>query len=546
MPARRHVRPAAAVALLLLLAACAGEPVGDLEGGGEEVEVTGDEVTGDEAGDDTGGAAGGELVLALAEDPDALDPSFARTYVGRMVFANMCEKLYDVNADLEVVPQLAAELPEFSDEATTVTIPIREGITFNDGTPLDAEAVKTSLDRHREIEGSGRASELAPVTAVEVVDPMTIEITLAEPFAPLTATLADRAGIVMSPTKLEELGENFSEDPVCVGPFQFVERVSGNRIVLEKADEYYDADAVNLDRITFSIITEGPVRVANLRSGDVDMAERLPTTNLAEIESDPNLQLFESTSIGYQGITVNVGNVAGVDQPFELRDSPLADPLVREAFELSLDRNVINEVVYNGRYVPGCSPISPVSPFAQEDLSCPERDVERAAQLLEEAGVATPVPVELTVTNDTEAVRLGEIVQSLAAEAGFDVSVAPTEFASSLDEATAGNFELYQVGWSGRIDPDGNTHAFHHTTGTLNYSGSSDAAIDELLERGRAVTDDAERREIYAQLVDAVRERRNIIYLYHENLFTGAKQEVSGFEVYGDGLPRLKNVSVGG
>jgi peptide/nickel transport system substrate-binding protein len=541
MPSRLHRLPAVVVTLLLLLAACSGEPVGDLEGGGEEVDVVGDE-----AGDDADAAGGGELVFALAEDPDALDPSFARTYVGRMVFANMCEKLYDVNADLEVVPQLAAELPEFSDDATTVTIPIREGITFNDGTPLDAEAVKTSLDRHREIEGSGRASELAPITAVEVVDPMTVQISLSEPVAPLTATLADRAGMILSPTKLEELGENFSDDPVCVGPFRFVERVSGNRIVLEKSDEYYDADEVSLDKITFSIITEGPVRVANLRSGDVDMAERLPTTNLEQVESDASLQLFEATSIGYQGITVNVGNVAGVDQPFEPRDAPLADPLVREAFELSLDRDLINEVVYNGRYVPGCSPISPSSPFAQEDLTCPERDLERARQLLDEAGVATPVKVELMVTNDTEAVRLGEIVQSMAGEAGFDVSVAPTEFASSLDEATAGNFELYQVGWSGRIDPDGNIHTFHHSDGTLNYSGASDEQIDELLQRGRAVTDDAERREIYAQVVDAVRERRNIIYLYHEKLFTGAKKAVSGFEVYGDGLPRLKNVSMGG
>lgn len=527
--------------LLLLLAACGGEPVGDLEEGGEDVDVVGDE------GDDAGGAAqGGELVLALAEDPDTLDPSFARTFVGRMVFANMCEKLYDVNADLEVIAQLAADLPEFSDDAMTATIPIREGITFNDGTPLDAEAVKTSLDRHREIEGSGRASELAPVTAVEVVDPMTVEITLSEPFAPLTATLADRAGMIMSPTKLEELGEDFGDDPVCVGPFKFVERVSGNRIVVEKSDDYYDAGDVSLDRVTFSIITEGPVRVANLRSGDVDMAERLPTTSLEQIESAANLQLFEATSIGYQGITVNIGNVAGVDEPFEPRDAPLADPLVREALELSLDREVINDVVYNGRYVPGCSPISPSSPFAQEDLTCPGRDLDRARQLLEEAGVETPVSVELMVANDTESVRLGEIIQSMAREAGFDVSVAPTEFASSLDEATAGNFELYQVGWSGRIDPDGNTHVFHHTDGTLNYSGASDEEIDELLDRGRAVTDDAERREIYAEVVDAVRERRNIIYLYHEGLFTGANNDVSGFEVYGDGLPRLKNVSIGG
>src|SRR5215210_645924 len=113
----------------------------------------------------SGSKAGGTLTIALAEEPDALDPTLARTFVGRMVFLAMCEKLYDLNGKLQIVPQLAAGMPKLSADKQTVTIKIRRGVRFNDGTPLNAQAVKISLDRRRTLTGSRRASELSPVTS---------------------------------------------------------------------------------------------------------------------------------------------------------------------------------------------------------------------------------------------------------------------------------------------------------------------------------------------------------------------------------------------
>jgi peptide/nickel transport system substrate-binding protein len=531
---RKHRLNAGVLALLMLAAVgCSGTGQAPTPGGEPGAQQN--------QPDNREAQRGGELVVALSEEPDALDPSLARTFVGRIVFANMCEKLYDNNAELEVVPQLAAELPEISEDGLTVTIPIREGVTFNDGTPLDAAAVKTSLERHKTLDGSARTSELAPVVGIEVVDPMTVRLRLAQPFAPLTSILADRAGMIMSPTQLEALGPNFADEPVCVGPFEFVERRAGDAIVLERAEEYYDADVVKLDRLVFKIIAQGPVRAANLRSGEVQMAERLDTTSLAAIEADPNLKLVSATSIGYQGITINVGNVAGVSAPFGERAEPLAsDPRIREAFELSLDRDVINKVVFNGRFQPGCSPLSPDSPYQPPNVNCGKRDVAAAKALLAEAGVQTPVPVQLMLATDPVTLRLGQVIQTMAKEAGFDVQVQPTEFVTSLDLAEQGKFDTFQIGWSGRIDPDGNLFNFHHTDGNLNYSGASDPEIDRLLEAGRTTTDTAERKQIYAQLIQAIRERKNIIYLYHQNLFTGADADLVGFEFFGDGLLRLK------
>lgn len=522
---------------LVLVSACSGEPASTP---GNEDAVDGTQ--GAAAADDREASAGGDLVVALSEEPDALDPSLARTFVGRIVFANLCESLYATNENLEVVPQLAAELPEISEDGKTVTIPLNEGVKFTDGTDLDAEAVKTTIERHKSLTGSARTAELAPVESVEVVDPLTVQLNLTAAFAPLTAILADRAGMIMSPTQLEKLGEDFAQEPVCVGPFQFVERRAGDVIVLERAAEYYDADSVKLDQVTFSIIEQGPVRAGNLRSGDVDVAERLDTTSLNEIEADPNLKLMEATSIGYQGITINVGNVAGVNEPFGERDVPIAqDPRIREAFELSLDREAINDVVFNGRFQPDCSPLAPASPYQPADLECTGRDVEQAQALLEEVGVRTPVPISLMLSTDPVTLRLGQVIQEMAQEAGFKVTVEPTEFVTSLDLADQGKFDTFQIGWSGRIDPDGNIFDFHHSEGALNYSGAHDEEVDQLLVAARTATDMAERQELYSEALDLIGERRNIVYLYHENYFTGTKADVVGIDFYGDGLLRLKS-----
>ena len=195
------------------------------------------------------------------------------------------------------------------------------------------------------------------------------------------------------------------------------------------------------------------MRASNLRSGDVDVAERLEPVDVVSIKGDDSINLQERTSLGYQSIVLNVGNQKGVGKPFKTVDLPLAKhPELREAFEASLDREVINKVVFFDQAVPGCSPISPVSELGR-DVKCPGRDLEKARQLVKESGVKTPIPLELTVSPDSQAIRLGEVVQAMAKEAGFAVKLQPTEFTTGLDRANAGEFESFQTGWSGRVDP---------------------------------------------------------------------------------------------
>src|SRR5437763_15366235 len=197
-----------------------------------------------------GAAFAQTLRIGLAEDPDVLDPTLARTFVGRIVFAALCDKLFDIDEKLNIVPQLATSY-EWAPDNKVLTIKLRQGVTFHDGEKMDAGAVKYSLERHKTMAGSNRRGELAPVASVDVADPLTVRLNLSAPFAPLLAQLADRAGMIVSPKAAQTEGDKFGGEPVCAGPFRFVERIAQDRIVVERFPNYWNKDEIHIDRIVY-------------------------------------------------------------------------------------------------------------------------------------------------------------------------------------------------------------------------------------------------------------------------------------------------------
>ncbi|PYN03815.1 MAG: ABC transporter substrate-binding protein [Candidatus Rokuibacteriota bacterium] len=484
------------------------------------------------------------LVVALNQDPDILDPTLARTYVGRIVFAHFCEKLYEIDEGLRISPQLAAALPAITDGGRTVTIKLRAGVKFNDGTPMDADAVKFSLDRHRTLKGSNRASELAPVDTVEVVDPLTVRLRLKGPYSPLLAQLTDRAGMPVSPTAVKKLGDNFGTAPVCVGPWQFAERVAQDRIVVEKSSHYFDPAQAKFDKVVFRIIPDDNVRLANLRSGDIDVLHMVRPSDATAIKREGRFELSNVTGLGYQGVTINLHNKTGKQNPPGDLGTPLAnDPRVREALELSIDREALNQVVWDGLYTPGCTPIPPISVFFDKTRKCPARDVARAKKLLAEAGLAGGYAFEMTIINNPAERRVGEVIQQMAREAGFNIALRPQEFASALKDDDDGKLQAFQVGWSGRVDPDGNIHMNQTCKGSLNTTLACDEKIDALLNRAREISDVDQRRALYREAIDMFSARRNIIYLYHLNYIVAFPKNFKGYKAVPDGLIRVKGTS---
>jgi peptide/nickel transport system substrate-binding protein len=311
------------------------------------------------------------LRIGLAEDPDVLDPTLARTYVGRIVFSSICDKLFDIDDKLNVVPQLATG-HETSADGLTVTIKLRSGVKFHDGEVFDAAAAKYSLERHLNMKGSFRKPEIASIDSVEVADPSTLKLHLKVPFSPLLAQLTDRAGMMVSPKAAEAAGDKFGLRPVCAGPYKFVERVQQDRIVVEKFADYWNKDKVFIDKITYLPVVDSTVRLANLRSGGLDLIERVLATDIKTVRDNPKLKLINAVELGYQGLTINLSN-----GPKAV--SPLAkDARVRQAFELAIDRDALNQVVFNGEFVVGNQWINPTNPYYQQSLPVPQRDLAKA------------------------------------------------------------------------------------------------------------------------------------------------------------------------
>ena len=216
---------------------------------------------------------------------------------------------------------------------------------------------------------------------------------------------------------------------------------------------------------------------------------------------------------------------------------------MREALDLSIDRDALNQVAWDGQYTPGCTPISPVSPFYDKSRKCPGRDVAKAKQLLAAAGLADGYSFELTIVNDPQQRRFGEVIQGMAREAGFNISLRPSEFASALTDDDNGKLQAFAIGWSGRVDPDGNIHQFHTCGGSLNTTHVCDETIDALLNKAREVSDQGERAKLYREAIDQINARRNIIYLYHANYIVAYPKNLKGYKAVPDGLIRIKGAS---
>ena len=318
-----------------------------------------------------GAAQAATLRIGLNEDPDALDPARGGSFVGRVVFAAVCDKLVDIDAQNNFVPQLATAWA-WSADNLALTVTLRDGVKFHDGQAMDADAVKANLERYRSAPESLRKGELKPVSSVEVVDPHTVRLHLSQPYAPLVAVLADRAGMMISP---KALGRDVTPDLPCAGPFKLTERVAQDRIVVDRFPGYWNADAVKLDRIVYHPQPDTTVRLVNLQAGQLDMVERLGPTDVATVKKNAKLKLISQTALAYYSMNINLA-----------ADSPLKDPRVRAALEAAIDRGVLNQVVFDGQFIPSNQFEAPGSRYWDPDHPVPPRDVAKAKALLKEAG----------------------------------------------------------------------------------------------------------------------------------------------------------------
>ena len=480
--------------------------------------------------------AAGTLRVGLAEDPDGLDPATSGFYVTRVVMAALCDKLIDVSPELTLKPQLATKW-EWSADNLALTLTLRDGVTFQDGVKFDAEAVKTNIQRFRSAPESVRKGELRPVSAVEVIDPLTVRLVLSRPYAPLAAVLADRSGMMMSPNALAWQGKQIGTAPVCAGPFKFTSRVAQDNITLDRFPGYWDAAHVALDRIVYRPIPDTTTRLVNLQSGQLDLIERMAPSDAGAVRKDAKLRLLLSPSIAYGGMFINTSNGPQADNPLG------RDARVRAALDKSIDRDALNKVVFEGLFVPSNQVEAPGTTYWDADHPVPARDVEGAKALLKQAGVEHP-GFTMIVGNSPVNQQMGEAIQAMAGEAGFEVKLQAMEANAADAATTSGAYQVDTGIWSGRPDPDGNISIWIASDGFLNWGKYRHPGLDELLGQARSATDVPTRQALYRQVAEIYLTDRPFIVLYHQKWVYGLSAKVQGFQAVPDGLIRPQGIQI--
>ena len=477
------------------------------------------------------------LRIGLAEDPDILDPASARLFISGVVLATMCDRLFAVGENATIVPQLATGF-SWSDDHQTVTIELRQGVRFHDGEPFDAEAVKYNIKRGLNLPGSVSKSYYGPISRIDTFGDYRIQIGFSSPYAPFIANLTSRSGMMISPKAAKEKGDAFAKHPVCAGPFKFVERIAQDRIVVERFEDYWNRENIFIDRVVFRHL-DSAARFANLRSGDIDLLERMAASDYVEISKYPQLKAASVSGFSYFYFYI-IFNVANGSRS----QTPLGqDARIREAFELSIDRNVINDVVFSGQYIPTNQWFPPDDPYYASNLPIMKRDVEQARRLLAEAGVPHP-KLELMLVPSPEIRQVAEMLQSMAGEAGFDISMRLTETATAVQASRKGDFDAFLAGYLGRGDPHTQIAPSLACRGPFNEGRYCNSKLDQILLDASEHFPPEERQPLYHEAASIILRDRPNVYLVSRRFLFGFTAKLSGFRPIPGGFIHLQGVKL--
>jgi len=484
-----------------------------------------------------GGRRGGGLRAALDADPPTLDPHLSGSAVDRQVFQNLFDKLVDTDENLAVVPMLATSWT-ISPDGRTVTFKLRQGVKFQDGTPFNAEAVKANFDRMQDPKfPSVRRSEIRPVDKVVALDPSTVEIVLDRPYSPLLYVLTDRAGMMVSPAAAQKEGVNFAQHPVGTGPFAFGERVPQDHIILERNPSYWLSGEPYLDRIIYRPITDDNARVANLKSGDVDIINLVPLPQaraLAKEAAQPGarFRLLEHGAFAWTGISLNV-----TKPPFD-------NKLLRQALAATIDQAVIANVVLQGAGYPAYAPFPNGTPAYDPAWTLPPRNIALAKEKLQAAGQPSGFGFTLSILPGQQRVALAQAVQAMAADAGIQTKIEILEQGTFVDRAAHVQLQAGVIEWSGRPDPDFDVYPFltQSGVGSFNYGGYSNGRVQVLLDAARYLQDMSQRRRAYREVVQILSDDVPYVWLYFPKEYKLVSARVHGFVHVPDGMMRLRTV----
>jgi peptide/nickel transport system substrate-binding protein len=459
-----------------------------------------------------------EVTMALSGAPGTLDPHKSFNGFVFTVTNQIYETLLYRSADGSLEPRLATSWEMVDD--TTYELRLRENVTFHDGTPFDAQAVKYSLERLLDPETQAIGSFIITmVEGIEVVDDMTVRITTDAPFAPLPAHLSHPVTAIVSPAVS---GDDLAQNPVGTGPFAFDDWIAGNQIDLVAFDEYWGGEPT-IERVVFRVIPEVGTQVVELQAGTIDLMSNVPPERFEQLSANPDLTAERFLGWGSVYLGYNV------EHPI------LGNPDVRRAIALALDRNAMIETLRDGMAQPADTML-PETVFGSEaDVEAIPYDPDRARSLLSAAVDETPVALSLNTFETAETRQIATAIQSQLSEIGIELEVEVTDF-GAFSRATSGtDHGLWLTTWGTvTLDADYTLYALLHSSqhDGDNRSRYADDQVDEWLQAARRTADAERRRQLYEQVHEKVHQDLPYLTLYYP-LSSYAKNLRLEGEVYG-------------
>lgn len=460
------------------------------------------------------------------------DPQGSSAGVDRNLYTSLYNGLVVPDAQLRIEPDLAASWSQ--PDSKTYIFHLKPGIKFHDGTPFDAQAVKFNFDYILNPDNhSQRRPEIIVVDRVEVLSPSTVRVVLKEPFSPFLATIADRAGYMVSPAARTKYGKDLARNPVGTGPFRFDEWVRDDHLRLRRYEDYHEKGLPYLDAIVYHPITDQSVVFTELRTGTIDFAYTLAIDpkDVPTIRTIKSLNVLLGPGVGYEGFWFNT--VAG----------PLANRSLRAAFSSAIDRDELLRIAYSGVGQIGNGPFPPSIWAYDKNIPVVKHDPAAAKKALADGGKPNGFPLTIKAeSNNPLQAKITQLAQAQLHAIGIEANIVTVDFATLLHAGERNDFDALSLGWSGRIDPDGNVEPIFETGGAFNYGKYQNKQVDALFARARELQTQPERKPLYDQAVKLILADSAYAFTYFTPTLFVASTNVQGFPMSPDALMRFKMV----
>ncbi|MEG6520532.1 ABC transporter substrate-binding protein [Desulfotomaculum sp. 1211_IL3151] len=492
------------------------------------------------------------IVVGLQAEPATLDPhqmqDYNSTRSGRSIFNSLVEFK---DESTEVEPGLATSW-DISPDGLEYVFHLREGVTFHDGTPFNAEAVKFSIDRqidpNHPYHDTGIYSyadfTFGMVKSVDVVDEKTVKITLKEKFAPFLANLAMHSACIVSPEAVKQFGKDFSKNPVGTGPYKFISWNPGVEVILEKNTEYW-GDKAKIDKVIFKPIIEDQARLTELEAGNVDFIVNILPDDLGRLKSDAKFTIIEQPGMHVWYTALNC-----TQKPFD-------NVKVRQAVNYAINKESIVKNILKDTGVIAESPLPPVVWGHTTEGKQYEHNPELAKQLLAEAGYPEGFEVTYWVPESgsgmQQPVAMATAIQSDLAKVGIKVKIQTLEWTTYLDKvfipADKSEMQMHQMSWMGdNGDPDNFLYILlsgeQWPQAGFNDAFYKNEKVDELLRKARVLANQEERAPLYQEAQKLIMEDSPWVVVDHENQIVAMNPRVKGFKLHPTGMFRFEKADI--